>query len=222
MKANIRDWSSFIAYLQYVIKESPSGLDMSASQRVKVNSKMTVQANEKILGDLAKKKIISKLSVADGFISFRFKNQLMKDLLRNQGIWLEMFVYICAKRSNYFDDIVMSAVIDWDGGVTDFSETHNEIDLILTTGITSVFVSCKLQVPTPAALTEISLLAKRFGGLTSKTVLVTAANMSGTSHSLYKRAKELGICVVEFADLTEMRLPALLCEIVQNRYSYRH
>lgn len=74
------------------------------------------------------------------------------------GVWLELYVYIAAKKSGVFDDVKLGTMIDWnayDGVVV----AGNEIDVILMEQSLPVFISCKLRSADTAALNEL-LIAK--------------------------------------------------------------
>lgn len=58
------------------------------------------------------------------------------------GSALELFTYDACLRSGCFNDVVSSAVVDWDdarGG----ERVSNEIDVMATRGIIPLFISCK-------------------------------------------------------------------------------
>ena len=101
----------------------------------------------------------------------------MRRCLQNHGIWLELFAYVSAKRSGLFSDVRTSVLVDWDGSEYNNKGTRNEVDVLAVHNVTPVFISCKMGVPTPLALSEIKMLSDKFGGERTQTVLLTAADV---------------------------------------------
>ena len=99
----------------------------------------------------------------------------------------------------------MSVIIDWDGPENDFACAVNEIDALLISCATPVFISCKSSVPSTAALNEIELYAKRFGGSFSKTVMITTCDAQKEAPTILKRAQEMKITLIDRHDLQERR-----------------
>ena len=90
-----------------------------------------------------------------------------------------------------------SVVVDWDNARGDDQATRNEIDILLVQGITPVFISCKMGAPTPLALSEIRLLSEKFGGESTRTVLLTAADVRERERALVQRARDLGVLLID-------------------------
>ena len=131
----------------------------------------------------------------------------MRQCLLDVGIWLELFIYKVCRESDFFCDVQISVVVDWNGDEEESINTINEIDLVLTHGITPVFVSCKTGIPTTTTLNELHTLTELFGGRYAKCVLATMCKLSEVSPSTYKRALDMGIHVIHCEDITA---PALL------------
>lgn len=218
------DWHGFAAYMQEAGKSIGRGgaspLTISAPAYIEVNNQRKVRASNRILKELEQAGAISGLQVNREQLRFRVKSPLILEQLKLQGSWLEQFCYINSVEMGYFDDVKMSVVIDADGPLEDFAQIQNEIDLICVKGISPIFVSCKSGIPPAVALSEIKLLAQKFGGETAKTVLVTAATPSSQNPSIYKRAMELGIFMIELADLSPKRFAKRMLEIAEDRYRY--
>ena len=71
----------------------------------------------------------------------------------------------------------------------------------MTRGVESRFVSCKTARPDTRDLYEIGYLADKFGGRNAVAVLATAIDLSGESWSNYLRARDMGVIVIERADI---------------------
>ncbi len=123
--------------------------------------------------------------------SVRYKSPLVKYLLSKQGTALEMFTYIAAKGTNFFDDGQSGVVIDWKGK----REVENEIDVLLTKGLTGYFISCKNGMVDSDELYKLSIVAERFGGKYAKKLLVLSRFEPDAS--FMQRAEELNIKVIK-------------------------
>lgn len=121
----------------------------------------------------------------------RYKSNLVRFLLQKQGTALEMYTYITAKKTEFFDDGQCSVIIDWKG----HREVENEIDVLLTRGMTGYFVSCKNGLVDSDELYKLSIVAERFGGKYAKKILVLSR--FEPDMSFMNRAEELGIRVVK-------------------------
>lgn len=165
--------------------------------------------------------MIKNLEVYGSRIRFEYESPMVKRWLNDVGIWLELYTYITAMRMNFFDSAQVSVVVDWDGKVDESINTINEIDVILCKGITPIFISCKVGNPSGTALNEILVLTQRFGGETAKPVLVTASDFSKESPSMYQRAKDLGVYVIERDDIASGKMEKRLIEIAEGRAGWK-
>lgn len=123
--------------------------------------------------------------------NLRYKSPLVKYLLQKQGTALEMYTYIVAKATEFFDDGQSGIVIDWKGR----REVENEIDVLLTKGFTGYFISCKNGIVDSDELYKLSIVAERFGGRYAKKILVLTR--FEPDRSFMERANELGVSVVK-------------------------
>lgn len=126
---------------------------------------------------------------------------------RKAGNVLELKTLFEARRvmendAPYFDDFYMSISIDWDGVVHNsgecITETRNEIDLMLTRGITPIFISCKNGVIGEAELYKLHTVASRFGGNYARKALILTTD-AYLSEGIERRAKDMGIYIVRNA-----------------------
>ena len=108
---------------------------------------------------------------------------------------------MAAKQSGLFKDVRTSVIVDWDNARGKTPSTRNEIDILVVQGITPVFISCKMGVPSPLALTEIKILSEKFGGGRTRTVMLTAANVHEEKRPLSQRAKDLQITLLDRGNL---------------------
>lgn len=141
--------------------------------------------------------------MTNGRVHYRYKNEMYQRLLSDTGVWLELYTYYTAKSSGLFDDVQTSVIIDWDGREKENYNTINEIDDILVKGIVPLFVSCKMGVPSVLAVTEIEMLARRFGGALAKPVLVTASRVSELAPFTAARARDMGVTILEIQQMDD-------------------
>ena len=97
-----------------------------------------------------------------------------------------------------FKDVRTSAVVDWLGEKPGHANITNELDVMATAGVYSVFISCKTCDAKTEALNELAILRARFGGQMASAAIVTAEM---GSPSMHHRASELGIDVINLNDL---------------------
>ena len=156
---------------------------------------------EKLLG----KKIIVKTG-NDGELRYRYNETLLQHCLLKEGNLLEVKTLLEARKIRekgraYFDDCMMSVNIDWDGKVSKnprkSSGTHNEIDVILTRGMKTLFVSCKNGDVGDGEMYKLCAVAEEFGSPYARKMLVVAELEN--EEALTQRAKDMGVHLVKNA-----------------------
>ena len=201
-----RDWTRIVTYFQRVSQtapEAPIPLEVSGPYEVKGERAARIQAPEKALADLEKLGFLLDLQITRGErVSFRFRDQQIRTWLRDVGSVLELYVYRDCLLTGRFDDLISSAVVDWQAGRGHDAVT-NELDVMATRGVTPIFVSCKTCDVKTEALNELAVLRDRFGGGRARAAIVTAENGGA---AMRHRAAELGIDVIDLEDLKEGRL----------------
>lgn len=109
-------------------------------------------------------------------VSFQFASKDVLDVIQNSGKVLEYYIYYSALLDAHFDDVEMG----WHFQHTASKESaDNELDIICTKGMSSLFISAKNVTKKDAqylkyVIYEISLLADRFG-INAKPVLAMPA-----------------------------------------------
>ncbi len=198
-----RKWTKIVTYLQRVSPSTPEGdfsLEVSGRYTVKGERTDLISAPEEALRDLEEIGFLLDLQIReDESVCFRFRDTQIRTWLRDVGSVLELYVYKACLDSGLFQDVITSAVVDWEGtGGRD--AVTNELDVMCTRGIIPVFISCKTADVKTEALNELAILRDRFGGNIAKAAIVTAEK-GGTP--LRNRASELGIDVIDINDLAE-------------------
>jgi hypothetical protein len=200
---HIGEWNSLAEYLQYGLRHCyDADRQRFSAPSAMLNNGYPLKSNRRLLGYISETGAIKELDTEGDHVSFTFENTFVREVLTTVGACLELFVYMSATDCAHFDSAEMSVEFDWDGASSGgFDDTTNEIDVIMTKGVRSYFVSCKTARPDTRDLYEISYLAKRFGGRSAQAVIATAADLSGEAWSLYRRARDMGVAVIERNDI---------------------
>lgn len=219
---NSRAWARNALFLQQVSsQDTDESFGIDSPQEIRMDAQKRAKCEVDIMRKIEETGMIKNLRVTGSRISFDYESQMVKRWLNDVGIWLELYTYITAFRMDYFDSAQVSVVVDWDGKEDEAINTINEIDVILCKGITPVFISCKVGNPSGTALNEILVLAQRFGGETAKAVLVTASDFSKETPSMYQRARDLGVYVIERDDIASGKMEKRLIEITEGRAGWK-
>lgn len=95
----------------------------------------------------------------DGRTNFTYGSRQIKSLLTVAGKMLEVHTYHKTKELGWFDDIVSSYELNWEG-----EDVKNEFDCILTKGFRTLFVECKARIDIEQDFYfKISSLSEKFG-----------------------------------------------------------
>lgn len=136
------------------------------------------------------------------FVKYSYKNSDIKPLFLKAGNILENKCFIEANKFA-FDDIKVGAFIDWDGIVHEadsgIRDTNNEVDLILTSDMVPIFISCKNGKVEEIELYKFSTVADRFGEKYAKKVLIATDLYAADpikADSIIARAKAMGITII--------------------------
>ena len=200
-----RVWRRQIGYFQAISSAEPGELRAEGPKTVKVDHGR-VTADEAMLKELSDAGLIRNLQIGTDSISFDFPDDMVKFWLRDIGAVLELQVFSACLEAGCFDDVVLSAVVNWEGGSTQRNAVTNEIDVVAIQGIHPVFISCKTSDIRTEALNELEVLRDRFGGKGSRAIIVTSAPASRNRALMRMRAAELNIEVIELNDLDKNRL----------------
>ena len=201
-----RIWNRQISYYQRISLSSDPTLKAEGSRTAKADQGM-VTADETMLRDLENAGLIQDLTVTEEKVSFRFPDETVRFWLRDMGSVLELQVYRACLAAQCFDDVVLSAVVNWKADENKRRDAvTNEIDVMAVRGVQPVFISCKTCEIKTEALNELAILRDRFGGKGSRAIIVTSAPSSKNRGIMRNRAAELGIEVFEWDDLPLDRL----------------
>lgn len=210
---HLREWSFTCTYLQAVNSAPEYGMHISANIPFYHKNGKKYWPDNQIMEIFEKNGFIKNLNVTEDRINFSYESPEAKTYLGTYGLWLEMFVFINAKRTGRFSDVKLGTMIDWDAydGV---ENVGNEIDVILMENSIPVFVSCKLRGITTPDINELYIQRKRLGGWFSKGVIVSSGDDKIKETGAFKKAKEFGIMVMDRKDIRNSNFGDLLFETV--------
>lgn len=161
-----------------------------------------------LLQKFQRRGIIHGLLIRTNSVSYTYADELRRCCTLKAGNILEIKTLLEARSleengTPYFDDCQMSVQIDWDGivhpSVSRIPETRNEIDLILTRGLTPLFISCKNGDIGEDELYKLNTVASRFGGpLARKMLIATHLDRKNpfSDRAFIQRARDMGIYLV--------------------------
>lgn len=207
-----RDWPRIITFMQRVSQQE-DGLNARGAYTVKGEHGGRIAAPEQALRDMERIGLIRNLEMdEDRGVTFAFADAQVRAWLRDVGSALELYIYKSCLDLGAFDDVRTSAVVDWLGEKPSHDSVTNELDVMATSGVKPIFISCKTCDVKTEALNELAILRDRFGGQVARAAIVTAERGRGP---MRHRAQELNIDVIDLDDLTEKqtllnRLQALL------------
>ena len=201
-----RNWKSIISYIQKVSQSEPGQtppLQVRGSYTVKADRGARISANEEALEAFAQMGFLQDLEITAGVsVSFRFRDTTIRTWLRDIGSVLELYTYKACIDAGIFNDVISSAVVRWDDTLGHGS-VSNEIDVMATRGVTSLFVSCKTCDIHTESLNELAILRDRFGGKGTKAAIVSTERCNAAARH---RAAQLGIAVIDLVELQSGQL----------------
>ena len=214
VRSGPKDWNDWMRKLAEL--ESRAGFAMEINlEAKKLYESIPKYAEKKEALEMIREKLSNAGVIEDqstpSRICYRYTKPLFRYCTKKAGNTLEVKTLLEARsiRENgrpYFDDCQMSVNIDWDGKINKpwekEAETRNEVDLILTRGTKSLFISCKNGDIEDEELYKLNTLATKFGGPYARKMLV-ATNLDRGSDAanrfFHKRAGDMGVILLSEA-----------------------
>ena len=210
--SNIDKYNDFIRYITLV--------NSKISDKNYLGN-ITYSINKEDFNDLIKGNVYNEtdslFSLEDNKITF--KNSDSKDMVNISGAILENYIYIKLKESGYFDDIRISSVIDFSDAKYTYP-VRCEIDLLLIKNNHLLFVSCKSTKAITDDLNEIYVHNKMFGNCLSFPVLCVGEELDRKYPSIYAKAKEMGIYLIDKSSFVENDIVKQFKKIIEGKYIY--
>ncbi len=152
-------------------------------------------------------------------IRFNYSELAVKNCLMTAGNILEFYAWNAAVQTGYFDDCRANFSFRWKENV------RNELDLILTKGLTTLVVSCKTAKFKKDHLNEIKDLTERFS-LNSKAVILYSStkavgedrHLTSDIQSIKNRAKAMGIYLIDLNDVGDENLGQIFVDIADGKH----
>ena len=147
------------------------------------------------------------------YISYTFSSSEAQLLCRTKGHILELYLYLLAIESEYFDECMIGAEIDWNGIFPEVDNVQNEIDVVLRKGQSIIFISCKMTDLSVEAINELEVYANHFAGETCLKLIVC----SGKINPVYNhRCQEYGVLVIKQDQISNL-IPMLQKHIKKHK-----
>ena len=146
-------------------------------------------------------------------IRYTFSSPEAQLLCRTKGHILELYLYLLAIESEYFDECMIGAEIDWNGIFPEVDNVQNEIDVVLRKGQSIIFISCKMTDLSVEAINELEVYANHFAGETCLKLIVC----SGKINPVYNhRCQEYGVLVIKQDQISNL-IPMLQKQIKKHK-----
>ena len=110
-----RIWNRQISYIQAISSAEAGALEARGKETEKAGDRW-VTANATLLRALEEAGLIWDLRMAEGSVAFHFPDETIRFWLRDIGAVLELQVFRACLAAECFDDVVISAVVNWEGG----------------------------------------------------------------------------------------------------------
>lgn len=211
-----RKWKQIVNWFQRASQADKNGkipLSVHSDYYVKGERGSAIAANEGALRGLERLEFIYDLVIRkDESVSFRFRDELVRYWLRDQGSVLEVYVWKNCHDAGIFHDVCCSTVVEWDKRESGEKIT-NEIDVVAVEDkSTPVFISCKTCAVDTDAINELAILRDRFGGDGAKAFIVTTESCRAITR---RRAKALKMDIITLDDLRSADLAELIRTMIQ-------
>ncbi|MBQ2694962.1 MAG: DUF1887 family protein [Clostridia bacterium] len=201
------NWTSLVKYLQRVSKKEGQKIGDSLFVDAPISvadGGRRFSFNEAIMRELEEIGAIKSLEITQNRIKFRYISSDFATMLVNEGIWLEMSVYLTARDMPEFFEAQTGVKFVWDvpekgeniSRILASSVPRNEVDAVLSKGVAPVFISCKTRVPTNEDLNELYAIKENFGGELAYAIMATTKYV-GKESPTYERAKAMGIGMID-------------------------
>lgn len=197
----LSEWKYTCSFMQTVAARTlPHELYMESKWNIHMKNGKAVYPDREILEKFQCMGFIHNLIIQGEYVQFTFHSIEDRQYCISFGVWLELYVYIAAKKAGVFHDVKLGTMIDWNA-YDNITVAGNEIDVILMDDSLPVFISCKLRDADTAALNELLIAKKRLGGWFSKGIIVSYGKERKGNTGTYKRAQELGLELLDAGDI---------------------
>ncbi|MBR4461480.1 MAG: DUF1887 family protein [Erysipelotrichaceae bacterium] len=209
---NLNNYSALMNYLSYLNKV------LCGAKKVGNRAfRITKEQISEIKKDRCYAKIGDLFTIEGDRIVF--KTARLVDVVTVSGTLLENYLYLKLLDAGQFDDVRMSVVVDFSDDRYDHP-VKCEIDLLAIYNNRLMFVSCKSNKVETPALNEIYVHNSMFGNALSVPVICVCEDIDRHSPSMYAKAEELGIYMIDKSNMTELDFPEVFHRIITGAYKY--
>ena len=209
---NIGDYPGFVRYIGKI-----NSLLSKNSYRGRRTYQLNKEKIHSIVTDQYYKKSKELFTIEDNKI--RFASEKIKDMVCTSGTFLENYLYIKLMESKKFDDVMMSVVVDFSNDKYNIPVVC-EIDCLVVKNNKMLFVSCKSSKAETSDINEIYVHNSKFGNLLSKPVLCVGEDLDRKFPSIYAKAEELNVYVVDKSSFLKEGIANTFTNIVNDKYVY--
>lgn len=190
--ANEKKWDKFFAHIT-------RGFSAAGVMEFSLGENQKSESCQFILKEFLKRGFAKQI----GEDRYRYASDADKEYMTVSGIWLEMFIYIQAKKC--FDEVYMGVDIDWNK--RDICENRdNEIDVVVMQNSQPIFISCKMRPVEKETVYEIYSMARRLGGDYAKSLIATTFNVrkgQDERNGIYLRMAKMKVGLIETRDFSD-------------------
>ena len=134
-------------------------------------------------------------------VSYSFPSSEAQLLCRTKGHILELYIYLLALESEYFDECMIGAEIDWNGIFPEVDNVQNEIDVVLRKDYSVVFISCKMTDLSVEAINELEVYANHFAGDNCLKLIVCSGRINPVFSN---RCQEYGVSIIKHDQISNL------------------
>ncbi|MBO5779339.1 MAG: DUF1887 family protein [Clostridia bacterium] len=216
--AQLNDYTKFNVKTGELLIDFTSGLYVKTNGQFLVKLGLDEQATKDALNALHEAGFVTMHDAADG-VAFTYLTMADKECLTKAGNFLEALVWKKAIETGKFDDVAPNWCFDWNDGTS----TKNELDVILTCGLSTIVVSCKSGNAKKEDLYEVKYLADRFSVNTKAVIVYSKEKMYEDGvvrdgiQAIRDRAKAMGVYLIDGSVLESGTLGQTLVDIAEGR-----
>ena len=209
---NLDNYSELMNYMSYLNKI------LVGSKKI---GNRSFRVKKEQLSEIRKDRCFSKIgdlfTIEDDRVVF--KTARLVDVVTVSGTLLENYLYLKLLDAGRFDDVRMSVVVDFSDDRYDHP-VKCEIDLLALHNNRLMFISCKSNKVETPALNEIYVHNSMFGNSLSVPVICVCEEIDRRYPSIYAKAEELGIYMIDKSNMLEEDFPEIFHKIIIGAYKY--
>ena len=148
-----------------------------------------------------------------------FTTAKLRQLIGVSGAFLENYLYNKLTDSRKFDNVEMSAVIDFSNRKYNHP-VRCEIDLLAIKDNKLLLISCKSNKIDTTDLNEIYTQNSLFGNVLSYPVICVCEDADHKYPSIYSKAEEMSVYVIDKSNMMDESFPEVFSRIIEGTYVY--